>query len=290
MDQALILKAVSTVGPTILTLIARWLAAFLPRNVAFNIIMFKIRKHAISRVGLYCLLSLFVYFCVDPLQGYVEEKTGLILNVDALSAAVLVALTLTVADLLQFSKCGIELAEFSVKSGTDYTSALRLCESELLFLGTGAAKLTSNPEFEKAMKRCTGLHGSIKFLLSKPDNKVLTDAEKQAQQPNSSYALRVKESLVRLRHLKEKRAFEFEVRFYPSGTRRDLEHFRMMFINGSILLLSYNIYGGGDGSEAPQLIVAKSNLAHKTSFFYPYKNYYDRLWEVSEQWDFKEFT
>jgi len=89
-------------------------------------------------------------------------------------------------ELSQFWHVGLTGADSNIKSGLDYNHALRLCRNQLVFLGTGAAKLTHAPEFEKALLRCRQDH-PIKFLLMKPDDSSLEHAAKRAGKPPDEF-------------------------------------------------------------------------------------------------------
>jgi hypothetical protein len=291
MEHTVYLPIISKISTILLTWGGKKILAAMLTNISARIVLFKIRRNAYFRLLSYCVVGALVFYSTDPLQGIFESQTGIVLNTDAFSTALLVIVVLAFSDLIQFSRFGIEYVEPSVKSGTNYASALGLCANELWFLGTGASKLTLIPEFEEAMKRCNGAKASIRFLLSRPTNEVLSKAERVADHAQDSYSLKVKASLAQLKHLKEQRRFDFEVRFYPSDKESDLQHFRMMFINGSTLLLSYNIYGNGDGSDAPQLVINKSGIdLQKRSFYYPFRQYFETLWDNSQPWDFKDFA
>jgi hypothetical protein len=116
----------------------------------------------------------------------------------------------------------------------------------------------------------------------------LIGAAKQKNVNPKEYKKRVQESLERLASFKLDRGMNIEVRFYPSLANRDLQLFRMMFINDELCLLSYNVIGEGDGSQLPQLHL--TNFTHTRnveSFYYPFREYFEKLWVDSLPWDFK---
>lgn len=125
-------------------------------------------------------------------------------------------------------------------------------QKPIRFLGIGASKLTSSPEFIEAVTRCNRADVPIRFLLTKPNNQMLELAARQKGLDPVKYRQKVEDSLRALQRLKKNSGMNIEVRFYPSE-KRDMPLFRMMFINDSILLLSYNIFGEGDGSQLPQI-------------------------------------
>jgi hypothetical protein len=181
----------------------------------------------------------------------------------------------------QFAAIGIAAAQTSIKNGTNYEASLALCKDQLAFLGTGAHKLTQAKNFEDVIKRVNDSTDPVRLLLSCPQNEEIAEAAKLAGQPSGQYSRNITESLARLARLRKQRCANIQVRFY-----KDLQPFRMMFVNGSILLLSYNNYGKGDGSQSPQLVLMKSNIFIKNDETYSaYKQYFEKLWNRSEAWN-----
>ncbi len=184
----------------------------------------------------------------------------------------------------EFRAVGIRGADRQIKQGIDYKKSLRLCQNELGFLGTGAAKLTSEAEFEKAIGRCRQ-ERPIRLLLCKPTHDLLIEAAKRFGQNDEAYQKIVKDSLRKIATLKE-RYPNIEVRFYS-----DFQIFRLMFIDDSVCLVSYNVMGEGDGSQLPQLHVTKPSQTERVinSFYYPLERYFNQLWESSGAWNFEDY-
>ncbi len=181
----------------------------------------------------------------------------------------------------QFWHVGLRGADRSILTGVDYNSALRLCRNYIDFLGVGASKLTHEPEFVSAVLRCRQ-DVPIRFLLLSPSDDSLKAAAKRAGKAEGEYRDLVLSSLRILADLKARRNINLEVRFY-----KEEPILRLMFIDRSICLLSYNNFGEGDGSQLPQLHVAKSPEARREveSFYYPLELYFRRLWDSSEPWE-----
>jgi hypothetical protein len=183
----------------------------------------------------------------------------------------------------QFRNVGIYGVDLEIKKGIDYQKSLLLVNNKIKFLGIGASKLTDQRDaFKKALKNCVK-ENSIKFLLCKPDHNLLLKAAKRFEKPLNTYKNNVINSLRYISDLKG--TYEnIEVRFY-----NDFQIFRMMFIDDSICLFSYNVMGEGDGSQLPQIHIVKHPKRDVNSLYYPLERYFDDLWKVSEEWDFKEF-
>jgi hypothetical protein len=190
------------------------------------------------------------------------------------------------APYLNLWRVGLVGADVQTRRGLTAADSLKLCTSDLRFLGTGATKLTRSGEFAGAMARCTSSGNTIRMLLSKPDAENLVTAAKLAAKPEGEYRTSVTTSLRAIAELRDKRGANIEVRFY-SG----VPPFRLMFINDRLCLFSYNVYGTADETKYPQLLIA-SNLSDKRrSYFWGLEKYFDRAWEaaVDNVWNFKEF-
>jgi hypothetical protein len=183
---------------------------------------------------------------------------------------------------------GIQAADTTISSGTDYTKALRLCKNHLDFLGTGGSKLTAErAEFEQAVRRCNRPDRPIRLLLLDLNTgaEELQRAATQAGFDKAEYRRRVVASLRVIADLKTNRSMNIEVRFYERKTE-----FRLMFIDDYMCLASYNIYGEGSGSQLPQLhLIARRGQRDVESFYYPFRTYFDRMWSGARPWNFHEW-
>ncbi|OGR00424.1 MAG: hypothetical protein A2511_10465 [Deltaproteobacteria bacterium RIFOXYD12_FULL_50_9] len=187
-------------------------------------------------------------------------------------------------DLNQFRAVGIYGADEKIKSGIDYKASLKLCQNSLSFLGIGASKLTEIIEFEQALERCSD-DNPVRFLLFEPTNEKLTEAAMRANRPVEEYRNIVLKSLQTIAQLKRNRNFNIEVRFYQATPI-----FRLMLIDDSLCLLSYNIFGKGDGSDFPQLHLIKSIGAQKEkSFYHPLNLYFEQQWNEGIAWNFQDY-
>ena len=157
------------------------------------------------------------------------------------------------------------------------TIALQLLAAKPVdFFRNWASKLTKSSEFIEAVIRCNRPNEPIRFLLTKPDNFLLEKAGRQKGVDSKEYSNNVKKSLEVLKELKINRQINIEVRFYPIQEARDFPIFRLMFIDDSLCLLSYNVFGEGDGSQSPQLHLKNfQNRRNVESFYYPFKQYFD---------------
>lgn len=180
-------------------------------------------------------------------------------------------------------KFGIVGIDQEIRKGIDYKKALSLCRNTLKFLGIGAGKLTREGEFENAIRRCKDTE-SIKFLLCKPEHRQLEEAAARFGVERQEYRKRVIDSLRRISRVKEK-CPNIEVRFY-----QEFQWFRLMFIDDSICLFSYNLMGEWDGSQLPQLHLAtRQGEREVDSFYHVFARYFKDLWDNSEEWDFNKY-
>ena len=186
----------------------------------------------------------------------------------------------------EFRTVGIKGADKEVRHGIDYKRSLKLCNNRLKFLGIGASKLTEQKEFEEAIRRCAP-DQPIKFLLCKPTHDCLVEAAKRFGVDRDKYKNRVISSLRVITDLKTNYK-NIEVRFYPR-----IQLFRIMLIDDSLCLFSYNVMGQGDGSQLPQLHISKSSQLQRegNTFYYPFERYFDELWDdpATEEWNFSKY-
>jgi hypothetical protein len=185
-------------------------------------------------------------------------------------------------ELNRFWRVGVLGADRSVGSGIDYDASLHLVKAELSFLGTGAHKLSRSGEFEVALRRCRS-DVPIRLLLRRPDDPALASAARRAGRSEGEYRENVIESLRAIARLQGATG-NIEVRFYDG----DLV-FRMMLIDRRIALVSFNVYGLGDGSELPQLHLVNASERHavSTSFFHAFERYFNERWAEAMPWDFR---
>lgn len=191
-----------------------------------------------------------------------------------------------ITELSRFVSVGIYGVDKTIIKGINYQNSLKLCKNSLSFLGIGASKITQEEEFESTLVDCTGC-SEIRFLLLKPTNKLLQEAAKRAGDDIQEYTNRVKKSLRKIRDIKNNRSLDnVKVRFYEL----DKPLFRLMFIDNSICLFSYNVFGKGDGSQLPQMHILRHSTGNiENTFYYPFQEYFEQLWNDSEEWDFNKY-
>jgi hypothetical protein len=192
--------------------------------------------------------------------------------------------SLLFSELDRFWKVGIVKADPTITQGLSYEKSLNLCANGLEFLGIGAGKLTTASTFEAAMRRCHRPDRPIRFLLARANSKTLEDAAKRKGLAPSAYGATVNKSLQILRELKIEKSLNIEVRMY---SEKEDPVFRLMFINDSLCLVSYHVFGEGDGSQLPQLHLNRSSSVRDTQLFYRcFREYFEKLWDRSKEWDF----
>jgi hypothetical protein len=202
-----------------------------------------------------------------------------------LSISTALSFALMWKELAQFWAVGLIGGDRHVGTGLNYDKALRLCTNSLDFLGVGAAKLTGSRDFTTAMQRCHRPTSPIRFLLVRPNHDVLRRAAEQKGVPSHEYKQKVEDSLHTLARLRQEKHYNIEVRFFTDVVE---PLFRLMFINEQLCLVSYHVFGEGDGSQLPQMYVKRFEDKRDTdSFYHPFRTYFDRLWEKSQPWDYE---
>lgn len=126
-------------------------------------------------------------------------------------------------------------------------------------------------------------------MLCAPNDKRLVNAALRCGKAENEYKNIVIDSLRKIARLKMERAICIEVRFYPNNYE---PIFRLMLIDDSICLFSYNVWGEGDGSQYPQLHIVNGPQNQRTVqyFYYPLEIYFDNLWDISTPWNFSDYV
>ncbi len=183
---------------------------------------------------------------------------------------------------------GFRVAQISAafpktKSGISYSESLKLVHNSLDFMGIGAAKLTSDPEFSKALERCAGVGATtttVRLLLASPDHPVISRSEKTNNALNDEYKTNVNNSLGKIALLVKSKALKVEVRHYNATLVKDYPQFRLMFIDGEICIFSWNVWDHSKGENNPQLVLRKGHRQYEQSSLYKsYHKYFTDLWE-----------
>ncbi len=186
-------------------------------------------------------------------------------------------------ELDQFWRVDLVGVDARIRDGLGHERSLQMCTTSLDFLGIGAAKLTNNQAvFQAAIDRCDRPGRPVRLLLSRPDNEGLRMAAVRAGTDPHAYQVKVQRSLETVAQLKAQEK-NIRVRFY-----KDFPAFRLMFINDEVCLASHYVLGKGEGSDLPQLhIVKTSGSRDVTSLYYAFHEYFESIWDESEDWDFK---
>ncbi|NJL71846.1 MAG: hypothetical protein HC888_09640 [Candidatus Competibacteraceae bacterium] len=203
----------------------------------------------------------------------------------------LVVTTVTVFfQLRPLVQVGIVGVDRQVQVGLGYASSLKLCNNSIWFMGTGASKLTELPEFGDAVKRCNRPSSSIplRFLLAHPGNEYITAAARRAgERDQRVYSDKIIRSLDIIRELRNNLDLNLEVRFFIPDRKDDFPWFRMMFLDDRLCLVSYNVYGKGNGRQLPQLHIRRLEDGDETrGFYYVFHQYFEREWAKALPWDF----
>jgi hypothetical protein len=235
---------------------------------------------------LFLFVSLFVvWFIINYISAFhifpISEAKSIPFLISVFSFSSLAYIFFLLFELNKFWSVGIRGVDKNINLGINYKKSLELCQNKIMFLGIGAGKLSKDKEFINALNRCK--QTPIKFLLCNPENKALISAAKSSCKPDDEYKNIVLNSLRVIAELKDRRDLNIEVRLYLGEPI-----VRMMFIDDSICLFSYNALGEGDGSQLPQLHIVK-NHSHRDveSFYYFLEKYFNNLWESSNPWNYK---
>jgi hypothetical protein len=180
---------------------------------------------------------------------------------------------------------GIDGVNKTIGEGISPEKALKLCKNNIRFLGIAANKLTRSDEFNEAIKRCNRPDEPIQFLLAHPDNPILQHAANRAGKPVAEYKEMVTKTLNRLNKLKNEHGYNIEVKLYKSYSEKGPPSFRLFFIDNKSVLVSYYVFGEGDGLQMPQIKISKpTNDRDTQNFYFAFNHYFNSLWELSENY------
>jgi hypothetical protein len=262
------------------------------------IIIFVLFFHKTSRKGAqfttqFQLIKYATYLLITSIvAGGVSWNFG-ILSAESLLANFTLIITIYLCIVLKliykYKAIGLVGADLEISSGINYDKSLAMVHEDLSFMGIGASKLTASEEFEDALMRVTKNGGISRFLLCDPNDVAIEATALRAGKGKDAYRDTVKKSLNSISHLRERRNMNIEVRFYNASQILTMPIFRLMILNNSFCLAGYAVYGFNDGRSLPQLHLIKHESDHGTkSFYFPFSQYFEKLWEQSTVWDFGE--
>lgn len=186
---------------------------------------------------------------------------------------------------------GIDSVDKSMRDGLSPEESLKLCNNNIKFLGIAANKLVNSDDFNNAIQRCNRSGEPIQFLLSHPENPILRQAARRAGKQIDEYRRMVENTLERLRALENEHGYNIKVRLYKSESETGPPSFRLFFIDNNAVLVSYYVFGEGDGLHMPQIRITKpANDRDTKNYYFAFKHYFNSLWEQSEDYPLTEVS
>jgi hypothetical protein len=221
------------------------------------------------------IVAIFFLAVLCAIGLLMQVKPALLLALAFLAFALLVFWVLR-----DLASVGITNAFATTRLGVSADDSLRQVKRDLVFLGIGAKKLTESHEFDAMLHRCAASGGSLKFLLSSPDNKALEEMARRNGRDDLSYRSRVKESIREIFTRASAARASFEVRLYNLNQEIALPHFRLMFIDDRLCVFSQLLWSSGEGLDNPQLILRRDENSAGSSLYKGYRDYFDTLWDL----------
>lgn len=179
------------------------------------------------------------------------------------------------------SSLGLLAAFPTTSKGVSATDSLKMVKSSLMFLGTGGNKPTDSDEFDAMLVRVKSATGSIRFLVSNPDNPALRDMSAQNGNHDLTYQGRVKESIRTTFTKAAALGVSCEIKLYSLDQVVALPHFRLLFADGSTCLFSQLVWNRAEGADNPQLVLRKDAAGQTGSLYLGYLRYFESLWTAS---------
>jgi hypothetical protein len=186
--------------------------------------------------------------------------------------------------LKDISRVGIVNSFGSTETGITPVKSLSLAKRKFDFLGIGANKLTENTsEFAETVRRCRAAGGHIRLLLSNPQNPALTTLAHRLGRDSQSYAGRVRESIRQILHVNQENGGNvITVKLYELTSDFSFPHFRLMFTDDRICILSHVVWNASEGMDNPQLVIRSKDQNPDESLYTAYMRYFDDLWNAVE--------
>lgn len=223
--------------------------------------------------------KLLVVSAIAATACWLAAHYGYLTSVNASIAFAGLASTISAFLLYRFYRLGILDVFMGTANGIDYRASLKRPRHSFDFLGVGAHKLTSIPEFRQMIVRCAKAGRPVRLLLSPPDNPVLRNVASRTGIDRNTYASRVRESLTTVAELAIKEGFNIEVKFYHAESEADFQQFRLVFIDDRLCVMSYTIWDDQEGRSNPQVVLtAGQNERSSHSLYYTFKDYFERMW------------
>ncbi len=258
-------EVISNIIWIVLAVIGVWLAARIRRRFVWWSV------GAIRKLIILTVISILAVNILTYLQYLDSDNVAYVLSLFILLAGIYV--------LYRFKRLGIVDVFINTVNGIDYRASLRRSRHSFDFLGVGAHKLTSIPDFREMITRCAKGGRPVRLLLSHPDNPVLRNVASRAGIDRNTYASRVRDSLRTIADLSVKEGFNIVVRFYNAESKADFQQFRLVFIDDRICIMSFTIWDNQEGRSNPQVILnAGQNEGSSSSLYYTFKDYFERMW------------
>lgn len=176
------------------------------------------------------------------------------------------------------SALGLLAAFPTTEKGLSATDSLKMVRSSLRFLGTGGNKLTDSSEFGPMLSRVKAAGGSLRLLLSDPDNPALKTVATQNGNHSLVYQGRVKESIRTIYTKAKAQGVKCEIRLYSLDQVVALPHFRLFFADDATCLFSQLVWNTNEGGDNPQLVLRRDAPGQKGSLYMGYLDYFESLW------------
>ena len=128
------------------------------------------------------------------------------------------------------------------------------------------------------MVRCASGGRAVRMLLSPPNHPLLETLARRNSVDPGQYSKNVRESSGRIAKVKMERVLDIQVRFYPLQEDKDLQIFRLMFLNNSICLWSWTVWVPHIGADNPQVVLLNRDRNNQASAYNAFHDYFERLW------------
>lgn len=183
----------------------------------------------------------------------------------------------------RFEKAGIENCDESIKKGITTEKGLEDVKDGFCCMVTAGTKFTNAYNFISVVRKCgvRRIRDNVRFLLAHPDSKAMRDRSREAGKSKDRVGAMIRNTL---RIFKQDYKDCLHVRFYLEWYTPWI---RLFFVDERYVLLSF--YTPGErGDNSPQLKIIKNGDIER-SFYAPFKEIFEMLWEQGEEVDWDKY-
>jgi hypothetical protein len=223
-------------------------------------------KNYVVGFGLNLLAGIVLYFLLPALQ-----KDLLLIGFVVSSTVLTISVLMMVSHIHKCHRFGIARLLTSVREGDgSTTSILSTVSTDFAFMGIAARKwVDTGPLLQRVVKTIANPNSPVRFLLLDPDSEEAVRQSRLRYGNEHQVADDIRDSIGKFKQFRDG-GCSLEVRVYDS-----LPVFRIAIVDEATAYLGF-YRAGMAHDDSPQLVL---NRHGETSYFQPYKEYFETIWK-----------